>query len=151
MASNHTQNFNLNQWTLSDDVRMEDFNSDNTKLETALSGMMQCATGSYTGTGEYGAEHPNTLTFDFTPMLVIVTADDGNGAWSQMTAIRGSGTASVMVNYMFNSTAHVANTSIPSIWGDRSLTWYSSHNTSQSNNNTAVYHYVAMGCAATPV
>lgn len=33
---------------------------------------IQIATGTYTGTGTYGRENPNTLTFGFAPKLVIV-------------------------------------------------------------------------------
>ena len=35
-------------------------------------GAVQIATGSYVGTGTYGADHPCSLTFDFSPKLVIV-------------------------------------------------------------------------------
>lgn len=33
---NHTQNYNLSQWVKSDQVRMEDFNADNAKIEAQL-------------------------------------------------------------------------------------------------------------------
>ena len=33
-----TEQYQLNQWELADRVRMEDFNADNAKLETALAG-----------------------------------------------------------------------------------------------------------------
>lgn len=34
------------------------------------------ATGSYTGTGTYGASNPNSLTFDFDPKLVFISLKD---------------------------------------------------------------------------
>jgi len=34
-----TENYRLNQWDLTDRIRMEDFNSDNAKLEAALAGL----------------------------------------------------------------------------------------------------------------
>lgn len=33
---NHTQNYQLSQWEMSDRIRMEDFNADNAKLDAAL-------------------------------------------------------------------------------------------------------------------
>ena len=33
---NHTQNYNLNQWAKSDQVKMEDFNADNAKIDAAI-------------------------------------------------------------------------------------------------------------------
>ena len=35
---------------------------------------VQMAAGTYTGTGTYGENNPNSLTFEFEPMLVIVTS-----------------------------------------------------------------------------
>ena len=39
MPSNHTTNYSLNQWVKSDQVRMEDFNADNAKIDAALAGL----------------------------------------------------------------------------------------------------------------
>ena len=36
MATNHTANYNLNQWVATDPVLRTDFNEDNSKLDTAL-------------------------------------------------------------------------------------------------------------------
>ena len=36
MSTNKTQNYQLNQWVKSDQVRMEDFNADNAKIDAAL-------------------------------------------------------------------------------------------------------------------
>ena len=35
-ATNHTANYQLNQWVESDPVRREDFNADNLKIDTVL-------------------------------------------------------------------------------------------------------------------
>lgn len=40
-----TEQYQLNQWELSDRVRMEDFNADNTKLEAALAGLQTGLSG----------------------------------------------------------------------------------------------------------
>ena len=36
MATNHTANYQLNQWAKADRVMMDDFNADNTKIDAAL-------------------------------------------------------------------------------------------------------------------
>ena len=36
MSTNKTQNYQLNQWVKSDQVKMEDFNADNAKIDAAL-------------------------------------------------------------------------------------------------------------------
>jgi len=38
MASNHTSNYNLNQWSADDRVLRTDFNADNAKIDAALAG-----------------------------------------------------------------------------------------------------------------
>lgn len=75
-----TQNYNLCQWEAEDRILRSDFNSNNAKIDAALAAGAKIATGSYTGTGEYGASHPNTLTFDFAPKVVIISLStyDGN-------------------------------------------------------------------------
>lgn len=39
MPSNQTSNYSLSQWVKSDQVRMEDFNADNAKIDVALAGL----------------------------------------------------------------------------------------------------------------
>lgn len=39
MPTNHTTNYQLNQWVKSDQVKMEDFNADNAKIDAALAGL----------------------------------------------------------------------------------------------------------------
>ena len=41
-------------------------------------GAVQIATGSYVGTGTYGADHPCSLTFDFVPKEVIIQEANEN-------------------------------------------------------------------------
>lgn len=42
------------------------------KIEDLASVDVKIATGSYTGTGTYGASNPNSLTFDFIPKMIYV-------------------------------------------------------------------------------
>ena len=48
------------------------------ELQAAAGGGAKIATGSYTGTGTYGASNPCSLTFDFVPLVVILSQNGGN-------------------------------------------------------------------------
>ena len=43
MSTNHTPHYNLSQWERDDRILMEDFNEDNTKIDTALAGLEETA------------------------------------------------------------------------------------------------------------
>ncbi len=84
MPTNQTENYQLSQWAKSDQVKMEDFNADNAKidgaikaLEGAISGLSaqipEIVTGSYTGTGT--AER--FLNLGFTPKAVFIITSYG--------------------------------------------------------------------------
>ena len=69
-----TQNLHLPQFEGSDRIHHDDFNEAFEKIDTAVAAAGNCriATGSYIGTGKCGNNHPNTLTFDFPPQIVII-------------------------------------------------------------------------------
>ena len=67
---NYTENYQLPQWEKSDRIMMEDFNDAFQKVDTAT----RILVGSYTGNGKSGEDNPRSLSFTFTPMLVIITA-----------------------------------------------------------------------------
>lgn len=74
-----TTNYQLNQWAKSDRIRMDDFNSDNAKIDAALKvnadaiAAVGYVTGTYTGTGSY----PRTVSLGFQPKAVVVTTNTG--------------------------------------------------------------------------
>lgn len=89
--------------------------------------------GSYVGTGTYGAGNPNTLTFDFRPLLLIW----GDPVYDQYTTV-------VCMRGRDNQPG--PNGRIATIWGNNSVSWY--HNSSaqeQANSDGITYHYVAIG------
>lgn len=145
MASKQTSNYGLNQWELSDSVVMDDFNEDNQKIDAALAAGPKVQTGTYTGTGEYGAEHPNVLTFDFQPKLVLINGvlEGGDGANSSdhYSFIAVQGTKSCYATYWGGSST----TTVALHWGNNSLSWYGGSAQKQGNWLNAVYHYVAIG------
>lgn len=81
MASSKTANYQLNQWVKTDRIQMEDFNSDNQKIDAALKahadalalcGNCKVATTSYQGTGTCGAANAKSLTFEKAPLAVLI-------------------------------------------------------------------------------
>ena len=84
MPTNHTPHYNLSQWERDDRILMEDFNEDNTKIDTALArleetaaehaaalarrGNCQVYTTTYTGNG--GSS--KSLYFPGKPLLIVI-------------------------------------------------------------------------------
>ena len=75
MASNQTAKLGLSLWNGTDYVLREDFNRDNNKLEAAYRQLPHIVSGSYTGDGTFGPDHPTSITCSIKPCLVVITAD----------------------------------------------------------------------------
>lgn len=95
MASNYTRNYGLCQWEATDQVRREEFNQDNTKMDETLktladkdialesavaaveaaAGNCQMELFTYTGTGSYGGNGPTKIRFNQIPDVFFVTGD----------------------------------------------------------------------------
>lgn len=143
-----TANYQLNQWVKSDRIQMEDFNSDNAKidaalksnadgvaaLQTALAGAGNCgiAVTGYTGAGVYGAENANTLSFEHPPLAVFIFGGDVGflSRGKEMRVLRGNSTASTTTTWSADG---------------KSVSWYAGHSAYQMNekgyNYTVVYLY----------
>ena len=129
---------------------MEDFNSDNAKidaalkgnadavaaLQTALAGAGNCgiAVTGYTGAGVYGAENANTLSFEHPPLAVFIFGGDVGflSRGKEMRVLRGNSTASTTTTWSADG---------------KSVSWYSDHPAYQMNEKwnkyTVVYLYQA--------
>ena len=90
MSTNHTTNYNLNQWEAADKVLRTEFNEDNAKIDAALKANADAAAAiqaklgnctvqysTYVGDGTYGSDHPTTLTLPSQPLLVAVVSWEG--------------------------------------------------------------------------
>ena len=101
MASNYTENYGLCQWEATDQVRREEFNQNNAKVDAALNkqgqeiqeeinirtkaileiqektGNCKVESSTYIGTGTSGETGKASITFPSEPFLVILA--DGNG------------------------------------------------------------------------
>jgi len=135
----HTSNYELSKWAESDRILMEDFNMDHDKIDAALAGAGNCkiVTGSYKGTGGYGSGNRNTLTFDGTPILVVIAGSRG------FTALRGAtGTSCLGAEGGEPFALYLT-------WGTNSLSWYANNNAySQCNTTNETYHYCALFATA---
>ena len=110
-----TTNYQLNQWDATDRVLRTDFNEDNRKIDAALGEMPKIAVGSYTGTGEYGADHPNTLEFPFSPRLLAVFPRTGGSSLLYPRGVLKGNTA---------SNGHSSG-DIALSWEGSTVSWYS--------------------------
>ena len=144
----HTSNYELSKWAESDRIMMEDFNMDHDKIDAALANGGNCkiAMGSYVGTGKYGADNPNTLTFDFKPQIVFL--DTGTSTWTT------SGARCVPLHFILYRHSNKLPTSgftgdNTVIWGDTSVSWYFPGSASDSpaaqHNSARTYYYIAIG------
>ena len=99
------------------------------------------AFGSYTGTGTTGAASPNTLQFDFYPVLVLVAPVKPSGnAQNPSIFLRGRDKAS--------SQPEGGNDyQLTAAWTDNALSWYSTDTYAgyQHNFKGNVYCYAVLG------
>lgn len=127
--------------------RPADPNVDDALLQ--LSKYSKIAHGSYAGTGYAGPGYENTLTFDFAPMLVIISSADGqinsSSNWDNPCILaRGRSIA----RYELGTSVHKQNVT----WGENSVTWVfpnvsqaASSGLYQMNHSQDTYHYIAFG------
>lgn len=94
-------------------------------------------TGSYVGTGTYGASNPNTLTFDFVPRYFRIGS--AVGPWFE-----GMG---YMSTYQFIDTSKNLYTASATVTvSGKTISWYNTSNAErQCNNSGWTYVYIAIG------
>ena len=146
-STNKTENIQLNQWIKTDPVLMDDMNADNQKLDSAIgalqSGMLHIASGSYEGTGTCGSGSPTSLSFDFSPRLLIIRAPSSegkNGNAFGTTLVRG-------IDFQYNDTYGMYSSYMNVSWGENSVSWYTNmgYPGDQLNESGTTYYYVAIG------
>ena len=175
MSTNHTTNYDLNQWEGTDKVLRTEFNADNAKIDAALKanadaiaaeaaareaavsaeaearqaadagfGNCKVAYGTYTGNGNYGSQHPNTLTFPFEPKLVIIqnitgAATDGTSSstfgMAMMVLVRPVA-GFTFANGTFTNTVN---------WSGNTVSWWGENDGFQLNGSGSTYFYAALG------
>ena len=152
MSTNHTTNYNLNQWAATDKVLRTEFNEDNEKIDAALKshddelagleaaigakGNCKIYTTSYIGDGTYGESSPNSITFPSEPVLVFIgsAGDDGR----ELLALRGTTKAYAQASGYSLITLN---------WNGNTLMW-SNHLGASSQLNNSGTTYVVVGLLA---
>ena len=125
-------------FVLSEPVTLTDLQGSPLSISAAqVSGAAQIVTGSYTGTGKYGASSPNTLTLGFAPKLVIITCrtDEAYGGFGWVSGTP-KGKAAVIGNTLYKANI---------TWGPDGLSWYADGDSQQLNQSGLVYDYIAIG------
>ena len=115
-------------------------------------GAVQIATGSYVGTGTYGADHPCSLTFDFPLQLFFIPFHESDTDLSLMSPAWKTGvfdTAALSDEYQQLHclySGNEQNEAYVKISSDRrTLYWYNkTHAGAQLNNAGWIYHYFAV-------
>ena len=112
MASQETPNYRLSRWAGTDRILMEEFNSDNEKIDAALKAVEGCNcqlhVKTYTGTGASG---PVTHTFPYKPMFLVILTD-GGGTW--LFSARGASSISGRLSINTYTSQNI-------VWNDRSV------------------------------
>ena len=151
MATNHTSNYNLNQWAATDAVLRTDFNEDNVKVDAALKGLStsvqqastqlsqisqqlnlrgncQAVNTTYVGTGETTA----TLTFAHKPIALFICDPTG---YYFLAAVQGC-----IHNLCFTSGSARSNTFT---WSGKTVSWTCGESAIYQCNVSGRIYYVA--------
>ena len=95
------------------------------------------AYGSYVGSGTYGESTPNSLTFDFYPVLVTIGSD--------ITAKSGRN-PSVLLRGRSKGSPEGSEKEMLLTWSDSGISWYNSeHEDYQNNHSGRIYYYIVLG------
>ena len=152
MASNYTEHYQLPIWSPEDSFLREEFNESHQKIDAALEGLdgqlkilertagnCRYICGSYIGTGLYGHNRKNTLTFPSQPLVVMI-----NGGW-RTWFLRGSSSATADSGSNSGDFLNLE-------WEGHTVRWYNtSDETRQLNEKDTTYRYMAFLDATEPV
>lgn len=98
----------------------------------------QVYTGSYVGTGTYGASNPTTLSFPFEPKMVIIAANAYQGGITH-PLIRPDTVGYVTIAASIYSSMVVS-------WAGKEISFYDANSAiRQFNNSGTTYYYIALG------
>lgn len=133
-----TDKYKFNLIERDDDFSPDPLNQNAQLLESILDGRARLVAGSYTGTGEYGADHPTVLEIpdaERPPSVIMVGHPDG---FYKAVLVRGMEKYCV---WWENYRTH----DILVTWTDKGARWYSTEGDAyQFNNRSSTYFYVAL-------
>lgn len=136
-----TEKYQFNLIEGADDFSAEPLNQNMEKAEAVLTDLslrVRLVSGTYTGAGGYGEDHPNVLEFPDAERPPTVILVGGGEASNPQVLIRGA-KRSLLYRENFN------NFYIDLIWTDKGVRWYSKDSSShQLNYPNTVYYYAAL-------
>ena len=144
MSVNYTQHLGLSLWAADDPVLRSEFNANNNKLDSYIRKLPQITVGKYIGTGTAGAESPNSLSFGFTPMLLIIVKDTGASIDLGTIMINGQ-QQNPGFGYVESST-HCLQLNLT--WSEKAVSWYTTlggNAGNQLNSSGETYWFCALG------
>ena len=106
-------------------------------------------TGSYTGTGTYGQSNPCSLTFNFTPKVVMIvptevydlgSVDTVGTLWGAGIAINGQTKGFFAISDFSGGKTYCTIS-----WSGAKIFWHSTNDTYQLNRSDKKYYWVAFG------
>ena len=108
-------------------------------------------TGSYVGTGTYGVNNPNSLTFDFVPKFVIVVPEpESDNTVHTLVGIFIYGAEHTPYNYDGKKSSGPKSNLTVMGWGTNTLKWYNGGDSIRQLNDSPdvyvkKYNYVGLG------
>ncbi len=134
----HTTKYQLNLIEPSDEFSPDPLNQNTQKVEDELARRPCIVYGTYTGTGEYGPEHPCKLEFDFKPLIFIPYS---TGTYNSTGHVWTYGIKKGII-YEVSDSVFLANIS----WTENSVSWYSTDSVGDQLNSKGIEHpYIAIG------
>lgn len=110
---------------------------------------VKIANGSYKGTGTYGKNNPNTLTFGFEPAIVFIVGYSSMDTpyWPILGYSSVPGIGSVMYMDVLSDTSYISmnNFYIKKSSDSKTVIWYSNNAGTQYNDSGSVFYYLAIG------
>lgn len=150
-SSSKTTRLHLNQWALTDALRMEDFNRDNQLIDEAFKHKANIVYGSYTGDGRQGSDGAINFSFDFMPVLIVISgkggsADSAELAETSVALLKNRSSA----GYTVSIGGEAKNIDLCCTWNGSSVSFYSDSTGSytdheQLNALGETYNYAAIG------
>lgn len=107
-------------------------------LASMVNSRAKIATGSYVGTGTYGASNPCSLTFNFTPNILMIHGYTSAGRHVLMIYKD----MNPPVGYYFTDNSGFLIEGMT--WGENFVTWYSNQYAWGQANGVATYTYCAL-------
>ena len=140
-----TDNFNMETFNNMISQINSGVNSEISDVLAQLGTKAKIQTGSYVGTGTYGAGNPCSLTFDFMPIFVFIQrtkmstgATYGYYASMVRPSKQAMSIRSLGGNVSYDGIMYLT-------WGNNSLSWYGNRASEALNENNYNYYWVCIG------